>query len=120
MSEKIYHDEKVQRISRHIGGYLGLYARNFGLDDFRDFLPPESFPEEVWETIRFVKNGMNDRYVRRDPYLSYAFPLLLGEQTMIFWEITAQAPQIALYATGDLLYAQEVDDYLRRDRSKNA
>ena len=112
------HTERVDRIARHLGGYLGIFARGIGITDYKDLIPPDIFPEELWSTITTTRHGAHDPVVRHDPYLSHAFPLFLRENiSTIFWEVMVKAPEIALYATGDLYYAQSVDIYLRRNRS---
>lgn len=109
-----HHEEKVHRLARHIGGYIYRYLSFFDPLEIPYVLPAHDFPTEIMAVVDTAKNGALDRRVRRTPHLSFIFDLLQGEEPMINWEILSLTPEIALYATGNLTYAESVKNYMQQ------
>ena len=112
-----FHEEKVHRIARHIGGYMYRYLAFFKPYEVPHILPPDEFPQEIMTVIDRAKKGAHTRRVRQTPHLADVFDLLQGEDTMVNWEVLSLSPEIAFYATGDLSYALSVKDYMKQQAS---
>ncbi len=110
------HEERVQDISQELGRYYRGLFKIFPIEDVRNILPVANFPQEVWSLLGKIRTGSQNNAVRLDPHLSNVFAMLMRENAMISWEIVAQSPQIAFYATGDLVYAQEVRGILEEGK----